>query len=269
MKIANDVRLCLIMALLCAGCIGVSPTSSAPAPTATSGEIWLAPLANPELALDTSGTVGPLRATSSFDRGFGEYDGHFQSSLHVCAATGPVAGPCLAVLGGLVALAGASASLLYELEHGGIGANATRTTSSAFSSNSALPDLSSQLAQRVTALAAHAQAPIRLADTRPTCTAAGTVPPRGISTLDIVDLKVKFEPGYQFTLTLVSRVRTQFCGGDRRAVEQRLAFLGRPVSMSKDPARAPRALEAALAIAIDKLSHDIDEYMRATLLGTY
>ncbi|MSR14314.1 MAG: hypothetical protein EXR86_07040 [Gammaproteobacteria bacterium] len=273
MRAIKVIKFAVLASSLGGGCAG-APTL----PTdlheglVTNGEIWLLPLVNPQVALTTSGTVGPAFALGSADRGFGEYDGHLQSSLHVCAATGPAAGACLAVLGGLFALAGASMSLLYSLQQGASGKVETSTTRAAFADNPTLADLSAEIARRTAALAQRVEAPILVTATSPDNACADTTPnliPRGIVRLDLAELKVDFEPGYQFKLTIVSRLRTQFCGGDRPTVERRLAHLGRLTSMSRDPRRASLALGTEVEAAIAALRRDINAYIHASLLGQY
>ncbi len=265
----------VVPTLFYAGCTNTftAPLSLAVGPVAgTNGEVWLQPVNNPNLVLDTSGTVGPLLGVGSLDRGFGQYDDDLQSSLYLCAVTGPVAGPCLAVLGGLFAIAGASASLAYNLQQGAIGETETTAALAALADDPRLSTLSAQIAGHAAALAQQTGDPIRVATMLPETTCAGTAAaeiPRGVASLDIVDLKVKFEPGYQFKLTMVCRVRTQFCGGDRPTVERRLAYLGGLASMSKDPARASRALSAAVSTAVTALGEYVNAYVHEPLLGTH
>ncbi|MGH8598558.1 MAG: hypothetical protein ACREXT_18040, partial [Gammaproteobacteria bacterium] len=211
---------------------------------------------------------GPQYAVTGLDRGFGEYDDQFESSLYLCAATGPVIGPCLAVMGGLVALAGAASSLVYSVQQGAAGQSATTATRAAFKENPALPGLSARIAEQANQLATHLGDPVDLvADPTAATCAGGTPIPRGIATLDIAELKVKFEPGYQFQLTAVARLHTEFCGGDRREVDRRLAYLGPMTSMSKDTVRANRALDTAVNDAVEALGTNVHAYMREYLLG--
>lgn len=271
-----DLRLVLISAtsaiilVACAGGPGARPVTADGG--ATNGTLLLRPVSNPELALDTSGTVGPMYSDNSLDRGFGAYDGDLQSSWYLCAGTGPVAGPCLAVMGGLIALAGATTSLIYSVQQGAEGRSATTTTRAALADNPQLPQLSSRIATRTVELAASAATPLLLASGPhdSDCAAASSEEiPRGVAALDIADLKVEFEPGYQFKLTIVARVRTQFCGGDQRRVERRLAYLGPATSMSKDPARARVALDRAIETAVATLASDVHVYAQNYLVSVH
>jgi hypothetical protein len=253
---------------LCLCLLGCATTPPPLPEVLTNGIVWLHPIANPDLKLDTSGTVGPLLAQSSLDRGFGEYDNTVQSSLFLCAGTGPAAGACLAVMGGLTALAGATSSVIYRLQQGTTGQSATAITRAALTTNTTLSSLSARIAEQVGARAPTADTINVTTDPpAPACTLDGDGrAPRGVSALDIADLKLHFEPGYQFKLTIVARVRTQFCGGDKRTVERRLAYLGPVTAMSKDPNRARLALDAAVAIAVTSLSADVHRYLRDYVL---
>lgn len=250
------------------GClVACAATPPAPPPVAGAGDvIALHPRANPALELDTEGTVGPRRALSAADRGFGEYDSELQSSLFLCAGTGPAAGPCLAVLGGLFALAGATSSLVYGAVEGDVGRSATRRATEAFSAQPAIAALSARIAAAAAARAAAADRTLDVA----TADCSGDMPgPSGSRhfDLDIAAMKLDFTPGPEFRLTLVARLTERDCAGTARGLRQRLAYLGPVTPLSWNHARAAAAFADALDAAVVALGAEVDLYFQGKRAG--
>ena len=252
---------CGLLLLSLAGCATVPSRATYTSVATTHTPRVLRPLPNQALEIDTSGTVGPRRASSAMNRGFGEYDSHLQSSLYLCAGTGPAAGPCLAVLGGLFALAGATSSLVYGAAEGEGERDriATSVTQATVANLPAMVDLSARIA---TTAAARAESEGRsLVVTREDCAASvADLPAAPAFELDIVHLKLDFTPGYQFRLTLVARV-TDACR-DLAVRAQRLAYLGPTVTLPKEPSRAAQAFEQALDAAVIALGPEVDLYLQ-------
>lgn len=222
----------------------------------------LRPLPNAELEIETAGTIGPRAANSALDRGFGEYDSHLQSSLYLCAGTGPAAGPCLAVFGGLFALAGVASSLAYAAVEGEQGRAATAMTHASFANLPAIASLSTRIAATAAVRAASAGRSLIVRPEDCIATIADRADlPASTFELDVVHMKLDFTPGYQFRLTLVARVTERACAAPGPARRQRLAYLGPTVTMSKDPSRAAQAFNQALDAAVIALGPEVDLYL--------
>lgn len=216
---------------------------------------------SPSLALATSGTVGPRRAVTALDRGYADYDSDLQASLYLCAGTGPAAGPCLAVLGGLFAVAGATSSLVYSAAQGETGRVATAHAKEAFAALPAITALPARIADAAAARAANADRVVLR--TTEDCTAPlPDVNVDSVFDLDVVDMHLAFTPGYQFRLTLVARLVERACPGRDELRSQRLAYLGPMSSMSRDPTRASAAFTNALDAAVTALATDVDLYLQ-------
>jgi len=244
----------VIAALVGSGC---ATDSSLPGLPGTPPRVYA--LTNPSLVLTTSGTVGPRRVRSALDRGFGEYDSELQSSLFLCAGTGPAAGPCLAVLGGLFALAGATSSLVHGALQGDQGRAATADSEAAFADQPVIAELSARIAAAAAAQAAAAGRTLMLVDA-----ACQDSEDSGASIfeLDIVEMKLAFTPGYEFQLTLVARVVERGCRDQHERRQQRLAYLGPVSAMSRAPQRSAQAFAAALAAAVVALGRELDLYLQ-------
>ncbi len=246
-----------LLMLNLAGC-AVTPPAPSAIPLRAAGPRFLRPLPNTALVLETTGTVGPRPARTALDRGFGEYDSELQSSLYLCSVTGPAAGPCLAVLGSLFALAGATSSWVYSTAQGAQGRAATAATHTTFAKLPAIAGLSTRIAGSAAAQAAADGRQIVVSlDACATDFSEG-----GGFTLDIVQLKLDFTPGYQFQLTLVARVTEVRCGTQATLRTQRLAYLSPTLTLSKNAAQAAEILNQALQNAVVALGPEVDLYLQ-------
>ena len=224
--------------------------------------VVLNPLPTAALKIETSGQVGPLMHGTSLDRGYAEYDEGLQSSLFLCGGFGPAAGPCLAVLGSLYAVAGAASSVAYHLrEHS---TQATAVTADALTQGTPPTMLSAQIAERTAAIgraAGSAWSSTEFAVAAP-CAAPDDQTPVMVVNLAVAEIKVQFEVGYQFKLTIVVRVQPQHCTSREPMPVRRLAYIGQVLPLSRDPTRAVAALDAEIAQATTTLAQDTADYLR-------
>lgn len=261
----TKVREIIVGALLLALAACARTPLSNPAPIVDltrNTRIVLNPLPTPELKIETSGQVGPLMHGTSLDRGYAEYDEGLQSSLFLCGGFGPAAGPCLAVLGSLYAVAGAASSVAYHLrEHS---TQATAVTADALTQGTPPTILSAQIAERTAAIgraAGSAWSSTDFAVVAP-CAAPDDQMSVMVVNLAVAEIKVHFEAGYQFRLTIVARVQPQPCTSREPMPARRLAYIGQVLPMSRDPARAVAALNTEIAQAAKTLAQDTVDYLR-------
>lgn len=261
----------LVYALLLCACASQPQPPALPGPAPSphpdgTDLVLLQPLPSPELKVKTSGTLGPARSGSSMDRGFGEYDGGLQSSLYLCGATGPAAGPCLAVMASLFAVAGATTSLVYGAQQDAQGRGETAAAREAILRDVSLAMLSERIAARAVALRTGRATAVIAPGVTDTCaTAVSDLTPHAVATIDLAAMEIAFEPGYRFRLTLVARVRTTHCGPAENVVERRLAYLGPSLALSGDQQRAMAALNTEIDTATTALGREVDAYLRGVL----
>ena len=251
----------LLLALV--GCARAPLSKPAPVADLTrNARVVLNPLPTAALKIETSGQVGPLMHGTSLDRGYAEYDEGLQSSLFLCGGFGPAAGPCLAVLGSLYAVAGAASSVAYHLrEHS---TQATAVTADALTQGTPPTMLSAQIAERTAAIgraAGSAWSSTEFAVAAP-CAAPDDQTPVMVVNLAVAEIKVQFEVGYQFKLTIVVRVQPQHCTSREPMPVRRLAYIGQVLPLSRDPTRAVAALDAEIAQATTTLAQDTADYLR-------
>ena len=251
----------LLLALV--GCARAPLSKPAPVADLTrNARVVLNPLPTAALKIETSGQVGPLMHGTSLDRGYAEYDEGLQSSLFLCGGFGPAAGPCLAVLGSLYAVAGAASSVAYHLrEHS---TQATAVTADALTQGTPPTMLSAQIAERTAAIgraAGSAWSSTEFAVATP-CAAPDDQTPVMVVNLAVAEIKVQFEVGYQFKLTIVARVQPQHCTSREPMPVRRLAYIGQVLPLSRDPTRAVAALDAEIAQATTTLAQDTADYLR-------
>ena len=251
----------LLLALV--GCARAPLSKPAPVADLTrNARVVLNPLPTAGLKIETSGQVGPLMHGTSLDRGYAEYDEGLQSSLFLCGGFGPAAGPCLAVLGSLYAVAGAASSVAYHLrEHS---TQATAVTADALTQGTPPTMLSAQIAERTAAIgraAGSAWSSTEFAVAAP-CAAPDDQTPVMVVNLAVAEIKVQFEVGYQFKLTIVVRVQPQHCTSREPMPVRRLAYIGQVLPLSRDPTRAVAALDAEIAQATTTLAQDTADYLR-------
>ena len=251
----------LLLALV--GCARAPLSKPAPVADLTrNARVVLNPLPTAALKIETSGQVGPLMHGTSLDRGYAEYDEGLQSSLFLCGGFGPAAGPCLAVLGSLYAVAGAASSVAYHLrEHS---TQATAVTADALTQGTPPTMLSAQIAARTAAIgraAGSAWSSTEFAVATP-CAAPDDQTPVMVVNLAVAEIKVQFEVGYQFKLTIVVRVQPQHCTSREPMPVRRLAYIGQVLPLSRDPTRAVAALDAEIAQATTTLAQDTADYLR-------
>ena len=251
----------LLLALV--GCARAPLSKPAPVADLTrNARVVLNPLPTAALKIETSGQVGPLMHGTSLDRGYAEYDEGLQSSLFLCGGFGPAAGPCLAVLGSLYAVAGAASSVAYHLrEHS---TQATAVTADALTQGTPPTMLSAQIAERTAAIgraAGSAWSSTEFAVATP-CAAPDDQTPVMVVNLAVAEIKVQFEVGYQFKLTIVVRVQPQHCTSREPMPVRRLAYIGQVLPLSRDPTRAVAALDAEIAQATTTLAQDTADYLR-------
>lgn len=251
----------MLAGLLTAGC---ARTPVPPADTLP-GIPVLQPVPNPDLDVRTSGTLGPRPARSAAALGFGEYDEPLQSSLYLCSAAGPAAGPCLAVLGGLFAVAGATSSFVYGAVQGEHGRTATALTRAQFAELPAVAALPTRIANEAARRRGPADTPLRVDAAG--CTGVGDVPTRFVYALEMRALTLAFAPGYRVRLTAVVAITRRGCDGTGSASTRRLAHLGRAWTLPRETAAAGAALEAALAAAVNDLGQQTALYFGAQFPG--
>lgn len=222
---------------------------------------------SPELKIKTAGIFGPNYLVSNTSRAAAEYEGPLQSSLFLCGGAGPAAGPCIGIMTGLFAVAGITNSVIYSAEQ------ALRSDADTDQAREILvdkPTLNALSARIVTAAITNAgQHGQRAAPTELAANAACALPidgalPHAAADLDLVALEVTFEPGYQVRLTVVARVRTTLCGSNLPPSVRRLAYLGSPVQLSRDPTLALPALQAEIDTATNELAMNLNQYLHGT-----
>jgi hypothetical protein len=224
-------------------------------------ELILHPLQNPDLKIETTGRLGPQLGRSSIGQGMGEYDSGFQSALWVCSATGPVAGACLAVMGSLYAVAGAASSLIYHLQSRAM--DAAPEAKAALTSGLPPTALSEQIAQRTALLGTAHGFDWKSDSTNFTCANAHARPEKLIVDVDLAEVEVHFEPGYQFNLKVVARFQPMSCNARLELPVRRLAYLGPVLPLSRSPQRAVAALNAEITRAVSALAGYGQDYLLA------
>lgn len=214
-----------------------------------------APPAN-DVQLETRGRLRPQYRTAGFDGRPLPYEDAVDSSLIFCAALGPLFGACAGVLIGGLAVAGVTESVVAELGAPGSAQEDAYALRQAFAPN---VDYASVLGSRVTTAALDAlRAAGDSAGPGTGCDAAvAGAPPTHSTAVDVVRLEVEFEPGYHYRLVLVTRLRSRDCRSGGASAERRVAWRGRPVQLSRDPATARARFDGEIADAVAALGADI------------
>ncbi len=237
---------------LCVAC--ATPPQVLP-PTADT-PIVLRALPLDEFTFTTHGTLEPALERSPYAQGFDEYNEELQGSLYLCAGTGPVAGPCLAVLGGLFALAGATTSLINGLAQDARGISDTATTEAQFRGLPIFATLSPRIA-------AGAAARLSSSNRHTMVTEAAcmpTLPSAFYYTLEVAEIALEFSPGFRYRTTVVARVQRDTCAEPGES-SQRLAFIGPEHTLRGGTDQAARSLQLALDEAVTALSQEVSLYL--------
>lgn len=242
--------------LLLAACTHAPPAPPAPA-AATTHALYAAPADDVHFA-----TRGRLRPQYRAEGGVGAplpYENAVESSLIFCAAMGPLFGPCAGVLLGGAAVAGVTESAVNALSQPGSAAADEAELRQALAPDPAYAD---GLAARIVddglaRLAAEQQLAVKAAAPAPGgCAPAGDPRPRAVTAVDVVQFELELEPGFQYRLVLVVRVRDEACSGATSS-PRRYAYRGRPVLLTRDPATARTRFEAEIAQAVATLGGDL------------
>lgn len=254
---SRRLRALSVVITLLAACSHTPPETPAPIGPALHA-IYAAPAADLRLV-----TRGRLRPQYQAMVGSGEplpYEHAVESSLILCAALGPLFGPCAGVLLGGAAVAGVTESAVDALSRPGSAAADEAALRAAFAPE---PAYASALGRRIVDdalanLTAAGDAAIQVDAPAPGgCTLAGTSSPRTISAVDVVQFELELEPGFQYRLVLVLRARGSRCDDGGDLPERRYAYRGRPVPLAREAAAARTRFDAEIAQAVTALASDL------------
>lgn len=256
--------------LLCALLAGVMMISACArhelvAPTAVAsdahGPTVLRPLPASGAKLTTSGHLRENYRGDSLFGGPMPYEEGVDSSLLLCAGTGPLFGACAGILVGALAVAGIGSTVVDKLQEGpedhSVG---TRVEQAVMPDTVYAASLSERIAAEAVAEAGRG-ADLMLMVANPatdSCAAvvADTVASM-VTDIEIVGVELAFEAGFQFRLIVIARLRSHRCGADQPATERRLAYRGRLQALSREPSAAARMFDAEMAAAVAQLGQDV------------
>ncbi|MGE3772001.1 MAG: hypothetical protein AB7I32_03690 [Gammaproteobacteria bacterium] len=213
-----------------------------------------------EVRFETRGRLRPQYRAAGIAGEPLPYEHAVESSLILCAALGPLFGPCAGVLLGGAAVAGVTESAVTALSQPGSAAADEAELRQAFAPD---PTYASALGRRIVEealarLAAAGDAAVQVEAPAPGgCTLAAELHPRAVTAVDVVRLELELEPGFQYRLVLVLRARSGRCGEGGDVPERRYAYRGRPVPIARDPAAARARFEAEIAQAVAALGGDL------------
>lgn len=218
-----------------------------------------------DVQLETRGRLRPQYHESGIGGEPLPYENAVESSLILCAALGPLFGPCAGVLIGGAAVAGVTEAAVASLSAPGNAASDAATLRQAFAPNL---DFASDLGQRIVAAAvgelgaAGDATTVAMAPAPAGCSAGGdALPPSSVTSVDIVRLEVELEPGYQYRLVIVARARTGPCPGGQARPERRFAYRGRLQGISRDPVAARARFDAEIAQAVATLGAEVAAHL--------
>ncbi len=243
-----------------AALVGCSHSPAPPAGTAAGSHALYAPPAS-EVQLETRGRLRPQYRASGIAGEPLPYEHAVESSLFLCAALGPLFGPCAGVLIGGAALAGATESAVAALSQPGSATEDAATLRQAFAPNL---DYASELGRRIVAasvaelVTAGDEVVLAAAPAPGGCApGADSAIPNAVTAVDVVRFEVELEPGYQYRLVIVVRVRASACADGSSTPERRYAYRGRPQLISRDPTAARARFDAEIAQAVSALAADV------------
>ncbi len=256
----NDTMRALGGLVACAALAGCSHSPAPLAAAAGGPHALYAPPAS-DVQLETRGRLRPQYRASGIAGEPLPYENAVESSLFLCAALGPLFGPCAGVLIGGAALAGVTETAVAALSQPGSAAEDAATLRQAFAPNL---DYASELGRRIVAaamaeLVTTGDAAVLAAAPAPGGCAQGAdfATPHALTAVDVVRFEVELEPGYQYRLVIVVRVRASACADGSSAPERRYAYRGRPQLISRDPAAARARFDAEIAQAVTELAADV------------
>lgn len=245
-------------ALLLAACAH-APSDAPPAPgVAAAHALYAAPAG--EVRFETRGRLRPQYRAAGIAGEPLPYENAVESSLILCAALGPLFGPCAGVLLGGAAVAGVTESAVTALSQPGSAAADEATLRQAFAPD---PSYASALGRRivedaVARLGATGDPAVQVDAPAPDgCLRAGDPRPHAVTAVDVVRLELELEPGFQYRLVLVIRARSGRCGEGADSPDRRYAYRGRPLPIARDPAAARARFEAEIAQAVAALGGDL------------
>lgn len=255
--------LCVVSALV-AGC---AHPPRPPAPPATPGFHVLYAAPADGVAFATRGRLRPQYRAAGVAGEPLPYEHAVQSSLILCAALGPLFGPCAGVLIGGAAVAGVTEHVVTTLAEPGSATADEARLREVFAPGA---DPASAIGRRIVDDAlAHLESTDAAAAIAAAPAPAGCAPdghgrrPREVNAVDVVQLELELEAGFQYRLVVVARVRSEPCSDGHAAPERRLAYRGRPQTIARDPAAARAQFETGLAEAIAALAADVATQVRA------
>lgn len=188
------------------------------------------------------------------------YENAVESSLILCAALGPLFGPCAGVLLGGTAVAGVTESAINALSQPGSAAADEAELRQAFAPDPAYADvLGTRIVDAALArLGATGEVAVKAGAPAPgACASLGEPRPRAVTAVDVVHLEIELEPGFQYRLVLVVRVRSAACSDGTTTPTRRHAYRGRPVPLTRDLTAARTRFDAEVAQAVAALGDDL------------
>lgn len=183
----------------------------------------------------------------------------------VSAGLGPLFGPCAGVMIGTLAVAGVTTSVIDSLAEPPPGTpDAAGAAAALAADDTPETTLAASLGARIAAgafdeLRLQGREVGLLGPSSPEdCGLAvdGAAPARRAG-VDIVALELEFEPGYQYHLAVVARVRVSDCGSPADDDGRRLAWRSRLRLLSRDADAARRDFEAELDTAVATLGRSL------------
>lgn len=190
------------------------------------------------------------------------YEDSASGGLVLCAGLGPLFGPCAGVMIGTLAVAGVTTSLV-DGRAGAGGPDAADTAAALAADSTSAGTLAAALGADVTAGAVSElqrqghEVTLLPATAADDCGLAPAGERGRRADVDIVALELEFEPGYQYRLSVVARVRIAACGEPAGSAGRRLAWRGRLRALARDTGTARRDFEAELAAAVRALGRAV------------